>query len=271
MSKIINLIGQNFGHLTVIKYCGTNNHRKSLWECKCDCGNPKTIIVQGSNLKSGNTTSCGCVQKQTFLNYVTKHNEKNTKLYGVWCSMKSRCNNPHNKSYHNYGGRGINICKDWESYINFSSWSKNNGYQEGLTIDRIDVNGDYSPENCRWVNNKTQANNTRCNKYFTYNNETLTIAQWEDKTGLPIGERLKQGMNIEKAITTQLHPNYHYIFYKNKKYTLAELSRILNINYMYLYRHYILKHENIEFIISNYNNKEILLTKSSFYDIIPIS
>lgn len=254
MKTTIDLVGQKFGHLTVIKYFGKTKSRKILWECKCDCGNPNTTIVTGSNLKTGNTISCGCIRKQRLLNSVTKHNERHTKLYGVWCSMKSRCQNPNNASYKNYGGRGICVCEEWQNYTNFMQWSKESGYKENLSIDRIDVNGNYEPFNCRWVDMKTQANNTRQNKYVLYNNKNLTVTQWEEETKNPVGQRLKQGLSVEQAITLPVHYNYHYVWYNNKKYTLPELSEILKINYMKLYRLYIKNNGDIKSFIDNIIN-----------------
>lgn len=126
-----------------------------------------------------------------------------TKHYRVWCAMKERCNNPHNKRYPRYGGRGIKVCKEWsESYAEFRRWSEENGYQEGLTIDRINTDGNYEPTNCRWVSRFVQNRNYSRNHFITYNGETLCIADWSEKTGIKratILWRLKNGKDLDEV------------------------------------------------------------------------
>lgn len=239
MGKIVDLTGQTFGRLKVIKYAGRAKNRKALWECECSCSNHTHVIVQGANLRNGNTKSCGCLGKENFNRY--KHGYRHTRLYGVWCAMKSRCFNQNNKNYHNYGGRGITVCDEWSNdFMNFYNWAISNGYQENLTIDRIEVNGDYEPFNCRWTTFEVQANNTRANKYITYNNETLTQAQWDRKTGLPISERIERGWSIEKAFNTPIDGRLTKYEYQGRVYTVAELSRLSNIPYPTLYRRLVL-------------------------------
>lgn len=200
-NKIKDLTGERFGKLTVVKYCGVINHR-AVFECKCDCGNTK--VVQGQLLIRGNTKSCGCLQKET--PNATKHGLRNTHLYGVWCTMKSRCNNENSKHYALYGGRGITVCHEWQKFEPFYNWAIENGYKEGLTLDRIDVNGNYEPSNCRWVDVKTQQNNRRNNRLITYNGETKTLAQWADEKGISkttLHNRLtKSKWSVEKALNT---------------------------------------------------------------------
>lgn len=173
--------------------------RKSYWKCKCECGNYTT--VRSDCLKDGNTKSCGC------LNYKptrVKHNETKTKLYGVWSGMKTRCAKSYHYHYHLYGGRGIKVCDEWLDYETFRDWALLNGYKEGLSIDRIDVNGDYCPDNCRWVTMQEQQHNKRTNIELTYNGETMNIRKWADKLGvtynLLYGRLRKYNYDIEKAI-----------------------------------------------------------------------
>lgn len=166
------LKGQRFGKLVVLEYAGKKKsgaQNKTLWKCICDCGNEK--IVDAGSLKSGYTSSCGCYHKKILGDLNRKHNlAHKCKLYSVWKSMNGRCNNQNDKSYKNYGGRGIKVCDVWRNdFKAFYDWSYNNGYKEEkaksglnlLTIDRIDNDLDYSPNNCRWITNKEQSKNKR--------------------------------------------------------------------------------------------------------------
>lgn len=244
MGKIIDLTGKTFGRLTVIRYAGKAKNQKALWECECSCGN--RIIAQGVNLRNGNTSSCGCLHKEKFNGY--KHGLKHTKLYNIWGAMKARCLNPHTKSYKNYGGRGITICEEWiNDFKCFYDWAISNGYEENLSIDRIDVNGNYEPSNCRWVDAETQANNTRTNRKIEYNGKILTIAQWEKATGLPIWNRLNSGWTLEECFERPLNYKQHSVFeYDGKAYTIVELSKLFDIPYYTLYRRLVIKHWDIE-------------------------
>ena len=166
MSRVVDLKGQRFGRLTVIgRAPRKGNTEQACWECLCDCGN--TITTLGYCLRSGGTTSCGCYHKEVSGKVFRTHGLRNTKLYNVWCSMKERCHTPSNTSYKNYGARGIKVCDEWLKFEPFYEWAISNGYSEGLSIDRIDVNGNYCPENCRWSTKEVQANNTRANHYVT--------------------------------------------------------------------------------------------------------
>lgn len=163
MSKINNLVGKQFGRLTVIKYDGSNKNGRALWLCQCDCGNTKTIL--GSSLLNGSTLSCGCYNKELVKKTNIKHNKSYSKLYKVWQGMKTRCYNKNFIYYCNYGGRGITICKEWlNDFEIFYKWAISNGYKEGLTIDRINNDGNYEPNNCRWITRAEQNRNQRKTK-----------------------------------------------------------------------------------------------------------
>lgn len=167
--KAIDLTGKRYGRLTVLEKCENAKSKRLSWKCVCDCGN--ITIVQGNNLRSGNTKSCGCFQEH--------HNMRKSKLYGVWNSMKNRCYNPNVTRYKNYGGRGIKVCDEWASSFScFSKWAFESGYKEGLTIDRIDANGNYTPQNCRWVDIKSQQSNRTNNLLIEIDGETHTITEW---------------------------------------------------------------------------------------------
>lgn len=193
MGKPINLTGRKFGKLTVLyKIHNTNNH--VFWLCVCDCGN--LTEVRTDALRKGDTKSCGCL--------TCKHGKCTTKLYKVWLSMKQRCTNPKNKAYKNYGGRGIAVCSEWlHDFTNFYNWAMNNGYKEGLSIDRVDNNGNYSPNNCRWANRKTQQRNRRDCIYYIINGEKHCLKEWCNILNLKystVKARLHYGWDIERAL-----------------------------------------------------------------------
>ena len=200
--KLIDLTNQKFGKLLVLEKAITQNE-KVMWKCLCDCGN--IVFVKGVNLKNNRTKSCGCIKMEVLLKRNTKHSQRHTKLYEVWKTMKQRCYNPNNKSYKNYGGRGISICDEWKNnFMSFYNWSIENNYKEGLSIDRINVNGNYEPSNCRWTTRVVQQNNTRVNKYFTINNETKTLADWcriYNVNYTTTYTRLEKGLSIIDALT----------------------------------------------------------------------
>lgn len=201
----MNIIGQKFNRLTVLElfkkeqvylFNGKKNGFRYFYTCLCDCG--KLTVVAKSHLLSGHTQSCGCISQ--------KHLKTDTRLFRIWNGIKGRCFNKNNNKFKNYGGRGISIYEEWKNdFKAFYDWSMANGYQEDLTIDRIDNNGNYEPNNCRWVSQKVQQNNKSNSCLIEYNGKSLTLSQWAELYGLnysTVKSRLSYGWTIEKALLT---------------------------------------------------------------------
>ena len=211
-------IGKKFGRLTVISLNeekikeekGKNNKTRIYYNCLCDCGN--TTIVEKGRLKNGNTKSCGCfhheVVSKMFITHGDSRNGKNKRLYSIYKNMKNRCYNKNGQDYNYYGGKGVIICDEWiNDYMNFKNWALKNGYSDNLTIDRINVNGNYEPSNCRWVDMKTQMNNTTQNHMITYNGEIKTMAEWSEILDIPYGV-IKNAINKRKMSLDSFIKNY---------------------------------------------------------------
>lgn len=202
------MIGKRFGMLTVISRSGyhqyPNGRRDITYRCICDCGNE--VDVLGIHLRSGHTKSCGCYRAENTSDMRTTHGATGTRLYTIWKNMRERCNNPNHNDYTNYGGRGIKVCKEWDcDFSSFYNWANHNGYRDELSIDRINVNDGYHPNNCRWVTQKQQCNNTRRNINIEFQNETHTMKEWSEILGINYGtiqSRIYRGWTIERALST---------------------------------------------------------------------
>lgn len=203
------LTGKRFGMLTVIERAPNSAAGKPMWRCKCDCGNE--TVVHGNALRDGYTKSCGCYRREIGRAKNLTHGGSKDRLYATWNMIKQRCNDPANKSYKNYGGRGIKVCSEWNNdYEAFKTWALQNGYdpnakRKECTIDRINNDKGYSPDNCRWVDSITQANNCRSNHNLAFQGKTQTISQWARQQKIPAQTILfrinRAGWNVEDALT----------------------------------------------------------------------
>lgn len=191
--RFVDLTGKQFGRLIVIERYGYTKGKHITWLCECQCEQKTKVVVSGNHLKRGMIKSCGCLRKE----YTSQRGKNNIK-HGQGCV------NPNDAAYKNYGGRGIKICDEWLDFSNFYEWAMNNGYEDTLTIERKDVNGNYCPENCKWATMKEQSNNKRNNHYLEYNGEIKTISQWADKLGISkstISSRIELGWSTEDILT----------------------------------------------------------------------
>lgn len=197
MGRKEDLTGRRFGRLTVIEESGKLG-KKVAWLCKCDCGN--YTRVRAHHLKGGQIVSCGCYHNEVN----ATHRLTSTKLYRAWASMKDRCYNTNAVEYKRYGSRGIKVCDEWRNNFEaFYGWAMANGYEDGLSIDRIDVNGNYEPNNCRWVDMKTQGRNRRNNHMLTHKGETHCVSEWSEITGIKVStlfDRIKRGWSVEDVL-----------------------------------------------------------------------
>ena len=199
-------IGKKFGWLTVIEPINRENKNGNTqwyWRVKCKCGNEKIMLPY--DLIKGKSMSCGCYAKSG-AQVLRTHQESHTPLHNIWCGMNNRCNPNHIHS-RGYGKRGITVCDEWRDYTKFAEWARSHGYEEGLTIERIDVNGDYSPENCTWIPLGKQARNRRTTFWVEYQGRTMSLAEAAELSGLPYKQvhyRIKHGWSIDDALTTPL-------------------------------------------------------------------
>lgn len=222
-----------FGRLKVLEELPERKNGHIVCLCKCICGNTKKVIL--NDLKSGRTLSCGCLQKEQARKAKKKYDFsdiRQKRLYGVWKDIKQRCFNTKNKNFTYYGGRGITMCEEWKNdFFCFYKWAINNGYEKGLSIDRKDNNGNYNPENCRWVTALQQSNNRRTCLYFTMNGETKTLSEWCREYGVStsiVRHRMKYGMDFDKALKASPMRNIA-ITINNETKTIVEWSEFYGI------------------------------------------
>lgn len=204
----LDLIGKRFGRLTVLEEvepCDIKSGgKRRRFMCVCDCGNKK--IIDGVHLTSGAIISCGCFMRERVIETSTTHGKTGTRLHRIWRGMKIRCSDKNSKDYKDYGAKGVIVCDEWlgkDGFQTFYDWAMANGYQDNLSIDRINPNGNYEPSNCRWADNIQQANNKRNNHYVEDNGEILTIAQLARKHKVSpqyFYKLMNKGVSITKTI-----------------------------------------------------------------------
>lgn len=239
--RCIDMIGQRFGKLVVVSRAENDKKGQARWLCQCDCGG--STITTRYNLITGQTKSCGCILRSP------RTTELDRRLSGVHSNMKARCSNPNNPHYKYYGGRGITVCEEWQHVDKFREWAYNNGYKPGLTIDRIDVNGNYEPNNCRWVTMQEQQFNKTDSHLITYKGETKCLAEWENQLGIDhrtILARLNNGWTVEQALFTPINNHLTKISYNNQTHTLTEWATITNISVNTLHSRLNILHWSIE-------------------------
>lgn len=223
MGRLKDLTGQVFERLTVVERSISSEAGQTRWLCRCNCGNTK--IVQGYALTSGNTKSCGCYSNECRIERASTHKLSKVPIYKIWHAMMQRCYYEKNGSYRDYGARGITVCKEWHIFENF--YRDMGDRPEGMSIDRIDYNGNYEPSNCRWADSETQSANKRNNVLLTYNGVTKPSFQWQRELGLTRGAieyRLQQGWSMEKIVSTPLREDKQWQFKKKKNITPTKIS-----------------------------------------------
>lgn len=203
MSNTFDLTGVKVGRLTVMGL-GERRGGRPAWRCKCECGNEVTVIT--TSLSTGRTKSCGCLQKEKVSESCKKHGLYGTRLYKIWSNMIQRCSNENNDSYKTYGAKGVFVCEEWKQFDSFCNWAMVSGYSDTLSIDRIENDKGYTPQNCRWATPQEQTDNRSCTRFISFNGKTQTLKRWSEETGIPYKNllwRVDQGWSIEKALTTK--------------------------------------------------------------------
>lgn len=209
--KIKIIPGNRYGKLTVISETepmkwGKYKHRAAV--CQCDCGSE--LVVRLEYLRSGHTKSCGCMKMVASSKINRTHNKSKTRLYRTWAGMLARCRNKNSKSYKNYGKIGVKVCDEWTRFENFMKWALSNGYQDNLTIERIDPRGDYKPSNCKWIPFKEQMKNKNNHRYITFKGKTMKLFEWANLLGInpqTIYSRIAYGWSAEDALTRPVRDN----------------------------------------------------------------
>ena len=202
MGRFRDLTGERFGRLLVLQRDGANKHGQVKWWCECDCGVRKHVL--GTLLTKGETKSCGCLHREVTSNVSKTHGMSKTPIWSIHRSMMDRCHLPTSQAYDRYGGRGIQVCERWQKFEDF--YADMGDKPDGMSLERIDNDGDYCPENVRWASTKEQANNRRNSRWIEFNGQRKTLAQWAEEYGVKLGtlwSRLKLGIPMEEALVNK--------------------------------------------------------------------
>lgn len=236
--KLIDLTGQKFGRLTVIRRGETSKCGQTKWVCKCECGKEKT--VDSYNLRHGKSLSCGCLSREITSKTRKVHGLTKTRIHGIWSNMKTRCYNTNDHAFERYGGRGITVCEEWkDDFMSFYNWAMSNGYKDDLSIDRIDNNKGYSPDNCRWATAKEQNNNKRNVYKVTYQGKTQTLSQWAVELNVSHGillRRFNKGLPLNEVFDTDKYSTFKLITYNGETKNIKQWAETLGIPYKTLYK-----------------------------------
>lgn len=203
MGRFRDLTGERFGRLLVLQKNGYNKHHQLYWLCECDCGNRKNVL--GFVLGRGECQSCGCLHKERMTQIFQTHGKSGSPIYAIWRSMMQRCYDKNSHAYSRYGGRGINVCNKWQTFEGF--YEDMGDKPKGKSLERLDNNGDYSPENVIWADIKQQNNNRRTNVFLEHNGKKQTMQQWCDELNLRIGTvwaRINRGWDVSRALTQEV-------------------------------------------------------------------
>lgn len=200
MGRFVDITGENFGRLTAHHVTGRNKHNQLFWHCTCDCGNEATVL--GFLLRQGQTQSCGCLARETIAAVNYSHGKADKPIYRIWRSMMQRCYDKNSHAYSRYGARGISVCERWQDFEKF--YADMGDRPEGMSLERVDNDGDYSPENVVWAGAKAQARNRRSTVYLEHDGQRKSMAEWAEETGVKIATlwaRVNRGMPVDIALT----------------------------------------------------------------------
>ena len=240
MKRTLDLTWRRFGRLVVVRFDGFHKNLYPKWICRCDCGKIKSCF--STNLLEGKTKSCGCKRRKVVKMKNFEHGMSNTRLYRIWGNMKDRCYRKNSPFYDRYGGRGIAVCDDWLDFGLFATWALGHGYNDDLSIDRIDNDKGYSPENCRWTTQYIQSRNTSRNRLITYNGKTMVAIDWAKALGISyssLNERIAK-YGLQAAMTMEKHytPAIGEIEYNGKKMLAPEWAKLFGICRSTMYKRF---------------------------------